>query len=47
LGTMALSGGAASLTTSTLSLGNHTIMATYKGSANFNGSSATLVQVVN
>lgn len=47
LKTMALSGGVAKFTTSTLTLGAHTITATYNGSASFTGSSASLTQTVN
>ena len=47
LKTVALSGGVAKFTTSTLALGSHSITATYKGSANFTGSSASLTQTVN
>jgi hypothetical protein len=39
---VALSGGSASVTTSTLSGGVHTVSATYSGDANFTGSSGTL-----
>jgi Bacterial Ig-like domain (group 3) len=42
-----LSAGVAKYTTSTLSDGTHTITATYKGNANFIGSSASLTQTVN
>ena len=47
LKTMALSGGVAKVTTSTLTSDAHCIMATYNGSANFDGSSASLTQTVN
>ncbi len=47
LKTMALSGGVAKLTTSTLTSGAHSITATYNGNANFDGSSASLTQTVN
>jgi hypothetical protein len=47
LKTMALSGGVAKFTTSTLTSGAHNITATYNGSANFVGSSASLTQTVN
>jgi Bacterial Ig-like domain (group 3)/Beta-propeller repeat len=47
LKTMALSGGVAKFTTSTLTSGAHSIMATYNGSASFDGSSASLTQTVN
>ena len=46
LGAVALNGGTAKLTTSTLIAGNHTITAVYGGSSNFTGNSATLVQAV-
>ncbi len=42
-----LSGGVAEFTTSKLTAGTHTITATYKGSADFDGSSASLTQTVN
>jgi fibronectin type 3 domain-containing protein len=41
-----LSGGTADLSTSTLSIGSHTITAEYSGSGNFNPSNANLTQVV-
>ena len=47
LKTMALSGGVAKFTTSTLTSGAHSITATYNGNANFDGSSASLTQTVN
>jgi hypothetical protein len=47
LKTVALSGGVAKFTTSTLSSGSHNITATYNGSTNFTGSSASLTQTVN
>ncbi len=47
LKTVPLSGGAAGFTTSTLTSGAHTITATYNGSTNFTGSSASLTQTVN
>jgi hypothetical protein len=47
LKTVALSGGAAKFTTSTLTSGSHSITATYNGNANFIGSSASLTQTVN
>ena len=47
LKTVALSGGVAKYTTSTLTSGSHSITATYKGSSNFVGSSASLTQTVN
>jgi hypothetical protein len=47
LKTVSLSGGAAKFTTSTLTSGAHNITATYNGSANFTGSSASLTQTVN
>jgi hypothetical protein len=42
-GTVALSGGVAALTTSSLSVGSHTITASYDGDDNFTGSTGTLV----
>ena len=47
LKTVALSGGEAKYTTSELTEGTHTVTATYKGSASFDGSSASLTQTVN
>jgi Bacterial Ig-like domain (group 3)/Beta-propeller repeat len=47
LKTAALSGGVAKFTTSTLTLGSHSITATYNGSISFIGSSASLTQTVN
>jgi hypothetical protein len=47
LKTVALSGGVAKFTTSTLTSGAHSITATYNGSASFVGSSASLTQTVN
>ena len=47
LKTVALSGGVAKFTTSTLTSGAHSITATYNGSASFVGSSASLTQIVN
>ncbi len=47
LKTAALSGGVAKFTTSTLASGKHNITATYNGSTNFIGSSASLTQTVN
>lgn len=48
LGTVALAGGVASLSTSTLSVGSHSITAVYGGNTDFNGSTSTvLTQVVN
>ena len=48
LGTAPLDGGAASLTTSAvLSVGNHTIKASYSGDNNFKTSAGTVVQTVN
>jgi phospholipase C len=46
LKTIALSGGIASYTTSTLVKGTHTISAIYDGDTNFNGSAASLTQSV-
>jgi len=42
-----LSGAVAKFTTSTLTVGSHTITATYNGSTNFDGSSGSLTQKVN
>jgi hypothetical protein len=47
LKTVYMSGGAAKFTTSTLASGTHGITATYNGSTNFVGSSASLTQTVN
>jgi hypothetical protein len=47
LGTVSLSGGKASLTTSTLPLGSSNITASYNGTANIIGSKASLIEVVN
>lgn len=47
LKTVALSGGAAEYTTSTLTSGTHTITATYNGSTDFTGSSDSVIQTVN
>ena len=47
LKTVALSGGVAKFTTSTLTSGAHSITATYNGSTSFTGSSASLTQTVN
>ena len=47
LKTVAVSGGLAKFTTSTLTSGTHNIMATYNGSTSFTGSSASLTQTVN
>ena len=47
LGTVALSGGTATLSISTLAVGPHTISATYGGDANFNTSSGNVSQTVN
>jgi hypothetical protein len=47
LKTVFLSGGVAKFTTSTLASGKHSIKATYNGSTNFTGSSASLTQTVN
>ncbi|MDP9094245.1 MAG: Ig-like domain repeat protein [Actinomycetota bacterium] len=48
LGTKPLVGGTAGLSTSTLSVGSHSITATYGGSADFNGSTSSMLkQVVN
>jgi len=44
---VALSGGVAKFTTSTLTSGSHNMTATYNGSGNFTGSSASLTQTVN
>jgi len=47
LKTVALIGGVAKFTTSTLTSGAHSITATYNGSTSFTGSSASLTQTVN
>jgi hypothetical protein len=47
LKSVALSGGTAKFTTSTLTSGTHSITATYNGSTDFTGSSASLTQTVN
>jgi hypothetical protein len=47
LKTVALSGGVAKFTTSALTSGSHSITATYNGSTSFDGSSASLTQMVN
>ena len=47
LTTVSLSKDVAKFTTSTLARGTHTITATYNGSTNFIGSSASLTQTVN
>ncbi|MGB7149382.1 MAG: choice-of-anchor tandem repeat GloVer-containing protein [Terriglobales bacterium] len=47
LGSKPLKGGAAQFTTKKLTAGAHTITATYQGSSNFTGSSASLTQTVN
>jgi uncharacterized repeat protein (TIGR03803 family) len=47
LKTVALSGGVAKFTTSTLTLGAHSITAKYNGSTSFDGSSASMTQTVN
>ncbi len=47
LGTVAVSGGRATLTTSVLAAGSHDIEAVYGGDSTFLGNSTTLVQVVN
>jgi hypothetical protein len=46
LGSVALSGGTATLTPAALNAGTQVIIATYKGNSTFLGSSATLIQVV-
>jgi hypothetical protein len=46
-GSATLSGGSASISTSGLSAGTHTVVATYSGDANFTTSSASLTQTVN
>jgi hypothetical protein len=46
LGSVALSGGTASLTTAALTAGTQVITATYSGNSTFLGSSATLIQTV-
>src|SRR5262249_23074138 len=48
IGSAAVSGGSASLSTASLSVGPHSITASYAGDANFNGSASTpLAEVVN
>jgi hypothetical protein len=47
LETKSLSGGKAKYTTAKLTAGVHTIKATYNGSTDFTGSSASLTQTVN
>jgi len=47
LATVSLSSGSASVTTSTLPAGSTTVTATYNGTANIQGSSQSLTQVVN
>jgi hypothetical protein len=47
LKTVSVSGGTARYRTSTLASGTHSITATYNGSTNFTGSSASLSQTVN
>jgi len=47
LKTVAVSGGAAKYTTTTLAAGKHSITATYNGSTSFDGSSGSLTQTVN
>ena len=48
LGSGTVSGGAATFSTSMLSVGTHSITGVYGGDANYNGAtSATLAQVVN
>jgi hypothetical protein len=47
LGTVQLTNGSASLSTTSLASGSNTITATYSGNTNFTGSSNTLTQVVN
>jgi hypothetical protein len=47
LKTVSLSGAAAKFTTSTLTSGGHSITATHNGSTSFDGSSASLTQMVN
>jgi hypothetical protein len=42
-----VTGTATSISTTSLAVGSHTVMAIYSGDANFVGSSATLIQVVN
>ncbi len=46
LKTQPLTGGVAKFTTSSLAAGSHTVSATYNGSTNFDGSSASLMQTV-
>jgi hypothetical protein len=45
--TQTLSGGAASVTTTTLAVGSDTILACYSGDTNHNSSSGTLAHTVN
>jgi hypothetical protein len=47
LGTVALSGGSASITLSSLTVGGHNITAVYSGDTNFLGSNAAIAQTVN
>jgi hypothetical protein len=47
LGSVPLSGGIASFTTSALTAGTHNIKAVYAATANYSGSSASLTQIVN
>jgi hypothetical protein len=46
LGTAALSNGVATFTTTNLAFGSHVITATYAGNPNFNGSQATVNQII-
>ena len=46
LGSIQLAGGVATLSTSSLALGNHSITAQYSGDANFAGTSSGLTQVI-
>jgi hypothetical protein len=45
--TQTLSGGTAAVSTTTLAIGTHTILACYSGDPNFTGSSGTVSQTVN
>jgi hypothetical protein len=46
LGSATLSGGVASVTTSFLSIGSHSIVATYSGDVNFSASSGSMIQSI-
>src|SRR5207237_9047105 len=47
LGVGTLSGGVATFASSSLSVGTHTVTATYGGNSSFNGSSGSVAQTVN